>query len=345
MTTSHPPVVDAAHPHPFSRFVAILGRGKTKQRHLTLEESRESMAMILRGEALPEQIGAFLMLLRLKEEAPEEIAGFVLGTRDTLSLPTHMPKVDFDWSSYAGKRVQLPWYLLSVMALVGAGFRVFMHGTEGHTPGRTYTSDALKALGIPMATSLAEAADQIADHHFAYVPLEVLSPVLRDLINLRPVLGLRSPVHSFTRMLNPFGATTVLQGIFHRGFMDIHSGAAQLLDMENMAVFRGDGGEIERRPNKPCQVWTTHGAEVLDVETWPATLDEGHAPHDEEMDLARLMKVWRGEDSDVYAIEAICGTMAIALKTAGRAGNMDDAEALARQIWKNRDASKLPVHG
>ncbi|MEJ1993337.1 MAG: hypothetical protein P8X50_17055 [Maritimibacter sp.] len=158
MTTSHPPVVDAAHPHPFSRFVAILGRGKTKQRHLTLEESRESMAMILRGEALPEQIGAFLMLLRLKEEAPEEIAGFVLGTRDTLSLPTHMPKVDFDWSSYAGKRVQLPWYLLSVMALVGAGFRVFMHGTEGHTPGRTYTSDALKALGIPMATSLAEAA-------------------------------------------------------------------------------------------------------------------------------------------------------------------------------------------
>ena len=29
-------------PHPFSRFVAILGRGKTKQRHLTYEEALEA---------------------------------------------------------------------------------------------------------------------------------------------------------------------------------------------------------------------------------------------------------------------------------------------------------------
>ena len=134
------PDIDALHPHPFARFVAILGRGKTKQRPLTLEEARESMTLILRGEALPEEIGAFLMLLRLKEETPEEIAGFVLGARDTLDLPETLPRVHFDWSSYAGKRVQLPWYLLSVMALVGAGFRVVMHGTEGHTPGRVYSS-------------------------------------------------------------------------------------------------------------------------------------------------------------------------------------------------------------
>ena len=57
---------DPHNPHPFSRFVAILGRGKTKQRHLTYEESREAMQMILDGQVLPEQVGAFLMLLRLK---------------------------------------------------------------------------------------------------------------------------------------------------------------------------------------------------------------------------------------------------------------------------------------
>ncbi|SMH43984.1 glycosyl transferase family protein [Maritimibacter sp. HL-12] len=336
-------VIDPNNPHPFSRFVAILGRGKTKQRHLTLDESREAMAMILRGEAEPEQIGAFLMLLRLKEEAPEEIAGFSMGTRDTFNLPANLPDVDFDWSSYAGKRIQLPWYLLSVMAMVGAGFKVFMHGTEGHTPGRVYTRDVLEHFGLPVCGSLTQAAEQIETRGFAYVPLEVLSPKLRELINLRPILGLRSPVHSFTRMLNPFNAPTVMQGIFHRGFMDIHSGAAQLLGFENAAVFRGDGGEIERRPNKPVPVWTTHGSDELNVEEWPATLDDGHAPPDTEMNLDRLMMVWRGEDDDAYAIEAICGTMAIALKTAGRAATMDEADALARQIWIDRDMTKLPV--
>ena len=55
-------------PHPFARFINILGRGKSLTRSLTVEEAEEAMAMILAGEVLPEQLGAFLMLLRVKEE-------------------------------------------------------------------------------------------------------------------------------------------------------------------------------------------------------------------------------------------------------------------------------------
>lgn len=328
-------------PHPFSRFVAILGRGKTKQRHLTLEESREAMAMILRGEALPEQIGAFLMLLRLKEEAPEEIAGFAQGTRATWQRPDGLPRADLDWSSYAGKRVQLPWFLLSVFALVQAGVRVSMHGTEGHTAGRVYTRPVLAALGLPIADNFEEGGAHLSAHGFSFLPLEVMSPKLQELINLRPIFGLRSPVHSFTRMLNPYDAPAVMQGIFHRGFMDIHAGAARLLDIDNCAVFRGDGGEIERRPNKPTQVWTTHGSAEPEVETWTQVLDEGHAPPDAEMNTARLMQVWEGDTSDPYAIAATLGTLAVTLKTMGRAETMDKAETMAREIWVARDKSRL----
>ncbi len=330
-------------PHPFSRFVAILGRGKTKQRHLTEEESREAMRMILRGEALPEQIGAFLMLLRLKEEAPEEIAGFARGTRETFDLPAEIPQVDLDWSSYAGKRVQLPWFVLSVLALVGQGTRVFMHGTEGHTPGRVYTREVIERLGFPVAGSLHEAADQIRARNFTYVPLEVLSPTLRHLIDLRPVFGLRSPVHSFSRMLNPFDAPVMMQGIFHRGFMDIHAGAARLLGQPHMAVFRGEGGEIERRPNKPTVVWTTHGEGEPEQETWPALLPEPHQAPDLEMDVDNLLRVWRGESDDAYATAAVTGTLAVTLRTMGRAGSVEEAEALARDIWQARDRDFLPV--
>ncbi|PRX31946.1 Anthranilate phosphoribosyltransferase [Meinhardsimonia xiamenensis] len=332
-----------AIPHPFSRFVAILGRGRTKQRHLTREEAREAMEMILEGRALPEQIGAFLMLLRLKEEAPEEMAGFVDATRATFRLPPAIPPVDVDWSSYAGKRRQLPWFLLSVLTLVGEGVRVFMHGTEGHTPGRLYTREVLAALGIPAAASLEEAARHIEARGFAYVPLEVLSPVLRQLIELRPILGLRSPVHSFTRMLNPFGAPVMMQGIFHRGFMDIHAGAARLLGQPVAAVFRGEGGEIERRPNKPLQVWTTRGAEGPFVEEWPALLDEGHIPADEQMDMGRLAALWRGEEDDEHAAASVIGTLAVTLKAMGRARAIGEAEALARAMWARRDRSRIPA--
>ena len=63
--------------HPFIPYVSILGRGKSNSRPLTIDEAKTAMAMILEGKALPEQVGAFLMLLRFKEETPEEIAGFV----------------------------------------------------------------------------------------------------------------------------------------------------------------------------------------------------------------------------------------------------------------------------
>ncbi len=329
--------------HPFARFVAILGRGKTKQRHLTLEESRDAMSMILRGEALPEQIGAFLMLLRLKEEAPEEIAGFTFGTRALFDLPKVMPTVDLDWSSYAGKRIQLPWFLLSALALAGTGVKVFMHGTDGHTPGRVYTQATLEALGFPIARTLTEASAHIEARNFAFAPLQVLSPKLRDLIDLRPIFGLRSPVHSFSRMLNPFGARVMMQGIFHRGFMDIHAGAARLLNQPHMAVFRGEGGEIERRPNKPTLVWTTENNHEPLSETWPAILPDPHQSPDTEMDISSIASVWRGELSDDYATASITGTLAIALKTMGKATSIEQAETLACDIWEARDKSALPL--
>jgi len=330
--------------HPFAKFVAILGRGKTKQRDLTLDESREAMQMLLANQALPEQVGAFLMLLRLKEEAPEEIAGFALGTRDTLSLPEDIPHVDLDWSSYAGKRIQLPWFILSALALVDAGFSVFMHGTEGHTPGRIYTREALAKLGFKAASTLDEAADQIRRDRFTFVPLEVFSLMLRHLIDLRPVFGLRSPVHSFSRMINPFNSPAMMQGIFHRGFMDIHAGAARLLDQPSLSVFRGEGGEIERRPNKPTQVWLTQGNAEPVVEDWPMLLNQAHQPADEVMDLDDLLRVWRGEIDNAYATAAITGTLAIALRTMGKANSIDDAEAKANALWQARNLNFLPAN-
>ena len=181
-------------PHPFARFINILGRGKTLTRSLTIEEAEEAMAMILAGETLPEQLGAFLMLLRVKEESPAEIAGFVRAARAAITKPAGAPRIDLDWSSYAGKGRQLPWFILSAQILARNGWRVFMHGAEAHAEGRVYTGAALRALGLPVSRSLEEAADQLAAFNFAYLPIDVLGPRVADMLELRPILGLRSPV-------------------------------------------------------------------------------------------------------------------------------------------------------
>ena len=330
--------------HPFSEFVAILGRGKTKQRALTFEESRRSMGMLLRGEALPEQIGAFLMLLRLKEETPEEIAGFAQAVKDEIKLPDDIPKenlkADIDWSSYAGKKRQLPWYILSALLLAQNGHRVFMHGSDSHTPGRIYTRECLQYMGIPISQNYHQAAHNLTTSNFAYMPLEAISAVLKNMIELKPILGLRSPVHSFARMTNPLDARVEMIGIFHRGFMDIHGQAGIHMRQPKLCVFRGEGGEAERRPGKTCEVWSVDGSQ-LSEERWAPILSNPHQPADTNMNIADLKGLWHGEISSDYAVAAITGTLAIALKTMGLSKTMGEAELDANAMWKNRDKSCL----
>lgn len=156
--------------------------------------------------------------------------------------------VDVDWASYAGKSRRLPYYLLAALALAQSGVSVFMHGAEGHTAGRVYTSQALAALGIPVATSMAQAAEQLGHSRFAYMTLEHLSAPLHAIMGLKPLLGLRSPIHTVARMVSPLGAAFSVNGVTHPPYLPVHQDSAVLLGDRFSAAFKGDGGEVERRP-------------------------------------------------------------------------------------------------
>jgi anthranilate phosphoribosyltransferase len=321
-----------AEEHPFAQYIRILGKGKRGARPLTQQEAYEAVRMILAGEVEPIQLGAFLMLMRVKEESAEELAGFAQAARDAISVPRALMRPDLDWSSYAGKRRHLPWFILAALLLAENGVKVFMHGAGGHTAGRLYTEEALKHLGIAAASSLLEAAEQLERKNFSFLPLECFCPRLQRLLELRPLLGLRSPVHSLARMLNPLNSPFSIQSIFHPGYRTVHQQAAQLGGQAHMAVFKGEGGEVERNPDVPCLVQSVHDGELCDEE-WPALFARRHVKP-ESLDPAQLAAVWRGEMHDEYAAATVAGTAAIALKLLGKAATQQDAQVLAERYWR-----------
>ena len=325
--------------HPFAQYIRILGKGKNGSRSFTQDEAYQAMSMILAEQAEPVQIGAFLMLMRVKEETPEELTGFVRAARDALIRPAAMPEVRLDWSSYAGKRRQLPWFLLSALLLAGNGITVFMHGAAGRKDDRVYTPDALQTLGIQSCTTLAQAAAQLEQRNFAFMTLHDLSPKLNEIMELRSMLGLRSPVHTLARMINPFNASALLQGIFHPGYRAIHQGAALLLGQPRTSVFKGEGGEIERNPDTPCLVQNVFDGVLLDDE-WPPMFSMRHLK-DETMDVARLSALWRGDIADEYGEATIIGTTAIALRALGGTDSIQDAQSQATEMWKKRPVAWL----
>ena len=62
--------------------VRTLGRGPGRSRSLTCDEAYDAMQIILNGQAAAESVGALLMLLRMKGEVADEIAGFTQALRD-----------------------------------------------------------------------------------------------------------------------------------------------------------------------------------------------------------------------------------------------------------------------
>jgi anthranilate phosphoribosyltransferase len=183
-------------------------------------------------------------------------------------------------------------------------------------------------------TSIDEASRRIDETGFAYLDIEYLCPKLHQIIEMRPILGLRSPVHTIARMLNPFNAPYMMQGIFHPGYRPMHQEAAMIMGQPHMAVIKGEGGEIERNPDQPCLVQSVHNGEMSEEE-WPALFSQRHVK-DDELNIQRLRDLWEGRDSDEYGIASVTGTTAIALKMMAKAPDMKSAEQQARDLWEAR---------
>ncbi len=338
---SHPRAHGATpQEHPFAQYVRILGKGPNLSRPLTLDEARAAMRMIMEDKVEDAQLGAFLCLLRVKTELPEEAAGLALAIKDSIVLPAGAPKVDVDWASYAGKSRQLPYYLLAALALAQHGISVFMHGAENHTAGRVYSSEALAALGVPAATSLEQACAQLKASNFAYMALEHLSPRLHRVMALRQLLGLRSPIHTVARMVNPFRAAFSINGVTHPPYLPVHQEGSRLMGERFAAAFKGDGGEAERRPEKDCTVHFLADGQP-GIEEWPALIS-GTRDKEDGLDLARLKALWTGEDGDETAAAAIAGTIAVVLRHSGRAASVGEAEGAAQALWRDRIRSRVP---
>ena len=327
-----PLVTETPAEHPFAQFVRILGKGKRGARNLTREEAREAMGMLIDEKVEDTQLGAFLMLLRHKEESAEELAGFTEAVRQRLNAP--QLKVDIDWPTYAGKKRHLPWYLLAAKCLAQNGVKVLMHGGGAHTAGRLYSEQLLDLLGIPLCRSWQAVEHALEQQNLAFIPLGDWAPQLQRMIDLRNTLGLRSPIHSLARILNPLNARCGLQSIFHPGYQGVHRDASGLLGNHTI-VIKGDGGEVEINPDTISHLYGTTDGQPWDEE-WPALSDRRHVKP-ATLDPQQLVALWKGEVQDSYPQLALISTMALALRGLGLP--REEAFAQAELFWKNRNLS------
>lgn len=310
--------------------IRALGRGKKGSRNLTFEEAYFTTQCILDGSISSAQLGAFLMLMRVKEETGEEIAAMTQAAHD--SLPDY-DSIDINWPAYAGKKKQPSWYILTAKLLAQNGIKILIHGAGEHTPGRQYASAVCEHFNIPKANSLAEAANLIKEQNIAYIALKNFLPVFSDIIDMKAELGLRSPVNTMVRHLNPLNATLTLQGMFHPAYLSIHHQAAKVLDQQPNVVLKGDAGEFEVRADSSSAISIHSDSQLETTELTPVLNSRSIRP--EKATLEALEHLWFGKNENPYGESAVIETGSLLIQLLKNLPQ-DSARELAQQWWENR---------
>ncbi len=256
------------------RFIKAVGSGQKRARDLTRPEAREAMSLVCDGEARPEQVGAFLLSLRMKGEAADELAGFVDALEARLTVgaaraPEGTLDVDCHGDGHEGRATMLP---AAACALAALGVPVLLRLQRELPTARHGLVAALTALGLNVARPLdaARAVATLAAGRVAAIDLPTYAAPLDRLVALRPLFGVRTVAQTLMKLLDPLGCRARAVGVFHAPYLPSTAMALAALGRDGWCV-QALGGLPEASPGKIVRVCRPGGApETIDLRELPA---------------------------------------------------------------------------
>jgi anthranilate phosphoribosyltransferase len=231
-------------------YLKEIGRGKHGARSLTETQAHTVFSAVLDQQISDLELGAFLMAMRIKAEAVQELIGFAQAAQERcIALPAPAaPAVVLP--SYNGSR-RLP-NLTALLAglLAQRGLAVWVHGPT-RDPNRVGTAEVFEALGWANTPSAEQVQTAWSQRQPVFLPIEVLCPPLARLLALRWTMGVRSSGHSVAKLMNPSPHQAVLRVVnyTHPEYVDTLSAMLQQARAHAL-LLRGTEGEPVADPRR-----------------------------------------------------------------------------------------------
>lgn len=310
-----------------------LGEGKT----LTFEESYSLALSMLKGEVGDVEVAAALTAMRVRGEAPEEIAGFAKAARETCVRVDigDLPAIDTAGTGGDGQRtINLSTAAALVASALGA--YVLKHGNRSVTS-PTGSADFLEALGYNINLKPDEAIVALRASRFAFLFAPAYHPTFARVAPIRKRLPFRTIFNLVGPLANPGQVKRQVIGVAERRLVPVMANAAVHLGLEHVLVVHGEPGVDEASPEGRTIIAEVRGGRVEEYELAPEDFGakRGRIPRADtkEESVARTLGGLRGED--VEAANAIAINAALALYVAGLAKDPRDGYEAALEAIKS----------
>jgi anthranilate phosphoribosyltransferase len=284
--------------------------------NLNQQEAEVVMEEIMRGEATPSQISAFLTALRMKGETAEEIAGCAKAMRaHALKVKPKQGQL-IDTCGTGGDGIGTFNISTAVaFVLAGVGLAVAKHGNRS-VSSRCGSADLLQALGVRIDLGPEEIVKCINEIGIGFLFAPRLNPAMKYAMISRQEIGIRTIFNLLGPLTNPASASMQLLGVYKPELTETLAQVLRLLGTSSALVVHGADGLDELSTagiNKLTQLChgeiRTYWLDSQQLGLPKASVSElcGGLPEENAAIMTALLHGERGPRRDVVLLNAAAG--------------------------------------
>jgi anthranilate phosphoribosyltransferase len=299
---------------------------------LTREEAREAFETLLSGEVTPSQAGGFLMALRVRGEAQNEIIGAVEAMRGRM-LRVNAPADAIDIVGTGGDGSG-SYNISSLAAIIvaGAGVKVAKHGNRAASS-KSGAADVLGALGVRLGLNPQGLERCLAEAGLCFMFAQTHHASMRHVAPTRVELGTRTLFNLLGPLANPAGVRRQVLGVFSSAWLEPLTRALHELGSNRVWTVHGSDGLDEITTTGPTEIVALEDGQVRSFTIAPEDFGlararpedlKGADPEHNARELRAVLDGHRTPYRDVAVLNA-----AAALVVAGQAHDLEDGVARA----------------
>ena len=287
--------------------------------NLYSDEAEMVMQEIMRGEATPSQISAFIVALRMKGETAEEIAGCAKAMRaHSTKVETRQTQV-IDTCGTGGDGTGT-FNISTAVAFViaGAGIAVAKHGNRS-VSSQCGSADVLEALGVKIDLRPSEIARCLDEIGIGFLFAPGLHPAMKYAIIPRREVGIRTIFNVLGPLTNPASASIQLLGVYDSRLTETIARVLGLLGSYRALVVHGADGLDELSTTGINRITQLHNGEINTYNLDPGQLGlplaslgelKGGSPEVNAGILRALLQGEKGAKRDIVMLNAAAGLVA-----------------------------------
>ena len=313
--------------------------------HLDSVRAEEAMGIVMRGDATPAQIAAWLVALRQKGETAEEITGFVRSMRGAMVPLEDVPPNTIDTCGTGGDGL-LTFNISTAAALVVAGccVPVAKHGNRA-VSSQCGSADVLAALGFNIDPGVEIAQRALHQTNFAFLFAPAFHPAMKHAIGPRREIGVRTVFNILGPLCNPARVKRQVVGVFDRRWLVAIAAALGALGAERVLVVSGPNGADELLPCGENHFAEWDGRRVHEFTMSPSDFGMPIAPIDAlhgdtaPGNAAIIRQIAAGTEGPKMEVALL--NAGAALWVEGRAASIKEGIEIARAAIKDGRVSRL----